>query len=86
MSTNRTSTKTVTRPDPKRPYKAYAAAVGALAVGILDQTIWNIPQPYETILTILASGCSAFVIPNPARRRKTPRDPRRNQAGPPRVI
>jgi hypothetical protein len=92
MSTNIETT----RPDPKRPYKAYAAGVGG-AVGALLSAGLSLPTWLEVSLTVVAAGITAFLTPNPKkrppgvisprrRRRKTRSDSLRNQSGPPTVV
>lgn len=68
----------VVEPDPKRPYKAYAAAAGA-AIGALLDLALPMPAWLTATLVVLAAGLGAFVTPNPLKRKGEEKPKRKNR-------
>lgn len=74
---------TPTKADPKRPYKAIAAAVGAGIATLLSLGL-ELPHWLLVVLTVLAAGIGAFLKSNPLVGPGVPPRPRRNQRVAPR--
>lgn len=51
------------KPDPKRPYKAYAAALVAFLASLIASGI--LPVVAVAIITAVLAGVAAFYTPNP---------------------
>lgn len=52
------------KPDPKRPYKALAAALAAALATLLDLAL-PMPDWLTAVLAVVGAGAAAFVTKNP---------------------
>ena len=54
------------KPDPKRPYKMYAAVGAAVIAYLLTQEVLELPNMAVLALNVISIGIVTYFVPNPS--------------------